>query len=162
VGHFTLTITASVVAWYAAIVATVGAFIQVGNYLRDRVSVIVKYQRGMETINDPLRDGMTFTFLEIVNAGRRPVTITNVTLSYLHGGGAVLTDVMPTRPPFQLTEGQKSNAFVDEAGTRFDEIESFNAHDAVGRTFKVAYASWNRRVYWYFRRKVSRKKKATK
>ena len=51
--HFTLTITAGAVAWYAAIVSTMSSTIQFANYLRDRVHIKIKVQRNMETVNDP-------------------------------------------------------------------------------------------------------------
>jgi len=82
--HFTVTITASAVAWYAAIVSTVSSAIQYANYLRDRVHIKVKVQKNMETVNDPIHDGMLLTMVTVTNAGRRPVTVTNVGLMYLY------------------------------------------------------------------------------
>ena len=154
---FTLSITASVVAWYAAVVSTFALCIQVGHFLRDRVKVKVRFQRNMEIIGDPARAGFVFTHLEIVNVGRRPVTIRNVTLTYLKGGGAIATDVLP-RPPFELTEGKQADAFLDEGYLRFDEIRAFQAHDAVGRTYRAYFAKWYRRPYWWVRRLISGKK----
>jgi hypothetical protein len=154
---FTLSITASVVAWYAALVATLALCIQIGHFLRDRVKVKVRFQRNMEIMGDPMRANIVFTHLEIVNAGRRPVTITNVTLVYLKGGGAIATDVLP-RPPFELTEGKQANAFLDESVLRFGEIRAFQAHDAVGRTYRANFARWYRRAYWFVRRLLSGKK----
>lgn len=154
---FTLSITASVVAWYAALVSTLALCIQIGHFLRDRVKVKVRFQRNMEIMGDPTRANIVFTHLEIVNAGRRPVTITNVTLTYLKGGGAIATDVIP-RPPFELTEGKQGNAFLDESALRFDEIRAFQAHDAVGRTYRANSARWYRRAYWFVRRLISGRK----
>jgi len=116
----------------------------------------------MEAVNDRLRDGIVFTLLEIVNAGRRPITITNVTLTYLQGGGAIVMDVIPQRPPFELTEGKHATAFLNESELRFDEIRAFQAHDAVGRTYRVAFAPWWRRAYWFLRRLLVGKKKKGK
>jgi hypothetical protein len=111
----------------------------------------------MEIIGDPRRQGIVFTLLEIVNSGRRPVTITNVTLTYLGGGGAVATDIDP-RPPFELTEGKMARAFLDESSLRFSDIKAFHAHDAVGRTYTVGFAPWYKRIYWLLRRTIVGKK----
>jgi hypothetical protein len=81
--HFTLTITATAVGWYAAIVSTLSSSVQFANYLRDRVHVGVKVQKNMQTVNDPVHEGMTLTMVKVTNSGRRPVTITNVGLMYL-------------------------------------------------------------------------------
>ena len=59
--HFTLTITASAVAWYAAILSTVGTTLQLAHYFRDRIRLKIKYRKNMEIFGDPLRSGMTFT-----------------------------------------------------------------------------------------------------
>jgi hypothetical protein len=154
---FLFTVSCSMVALYAAIVATIVACVQIANFFRDRAKVKVRFQRDMEFIGDPMRQGIVFTLLEVVNAGRRPVTITNVTMTYL-GGGAIATDVMP-RPPFELTEGKQAHAFLDERLLRFEEIRAFQAHDAVGRTYRAAFAPWYRRAYWFFRRLILGKKK---
>lgn len=154
--HFTLSITASVVAWYATLVSTLALCIQIAHFLRDRVKVKVRFQQNMEILGDPVRTGIVFTLLEIVNAGRRPVTITNVTLTYLKGGGAIATDVSPC-PPFELTEGKQAQAFLDESALRFGEIRAFQAHDAVGRTYRANFARWYRRAYWFVRRSLSGK-----
>jgi hypothetical protein len=42
-----ITISGSIVAWYAAIVATIGAVIQTAGYLRDRFRLKVTFQRDM-------------------------------------------------------------------------------------------------------------------
>lgn len=150
--HFTLTITASAVAWYAAVVSTISSAIQVGNYLRDRVHVKIKIQKNMETINDPVHEGMLLTRITVTNAGRRPVTITNVGTMYLENKGCIFTDNTP-RIPCELTEGKYITTLVDQEGLRFDEIRYFVAYDAVGREYRNHFAKWHRRVYWWFRRK---------
>lgn len=150
--HFTLTITASAVAWYAAIVATVAAIIQAANFLRDRVKVKVTFQRNMEIFGDPRRAGMTFTVVRVVNIGRRPVTLSTIGLKYLDPRGAVFTDTVPVLP-CELTEGRQVTALVDEAGLKFAQIRSFEAYDAAGRTFRVNYAPWYRRSMAFIRRR---------
>jgi hypothetical protein len=150
--HFTLTITASAVAWYAAITSTVIAFVQTANYLRDRVRVKVKFQRGMETVGDPRYEGMTLTMITVSNTGRRPVTITNMGMMYLQNRGAVFPNSTP-RIPCELTEGKYLTALINEKEMPFEKIRSFEAYDSAGRTFRKNFAPWRQRVFWYFRRK---------
>lgn len=153
--HFTLTITASAVAWYAAIVSTLSSGVQFAHFLRDRVRVRVKFQRNMKTIGDPLRDGMKLTMLTVTNTGRRPVTITNIGMMFLKNEGAILTDTNP-RVPCELTEGKYVTALVNEKNLPFDEIRSFEAYDSSGRTFRRNFAPWHRRAVWFCRRKVGK------
>ena len=107
----------------------------------------------METMNDPAHDGMTLTIVTVTNAGRRPVTITNVGLMYLGNDGAVFGDMVP-RIPCELTEGKYVTSFVNQNDLRFDEVRYFVAYDAVGRKYSSNFASRHRRVYWWFRRKL--------
>ena len=153
--HFTLTITASAVAWYAAIVSTLTSGVQFANFLRDRVRIKINFQRGMETMGDPQRDGMTLMLITVSNTGRRPVTITTLGMMYLQSRGAVFPDTQP-RLPCELTEGKYVVAYVDESGLPFEKVRCFEAYDSVGRTFRVNYASWHRRAFWYFRRKFEK------
>jgi hypothetical protein len=105
----------------------------------------------METVNDPLHDGICLTMVTVTNAGRRPVTITNIGLSYLQGKGAILADMVP-RVPCELTEGKFITAFVDEEGLRFEEIRQFWACDAVGHKYKYQFTPWHKRAVWAVRR----------
>jgi len=157
--YFTLTITAGTVAWYAAIVSTVNSAIQFANYLRDRVRVKLTVQKNMETVNDPVHDGMSLTMFKVTNTGRRPVTITNVGMMYLHNKGAIFTDTVP-RIPCELTEGKFITTLVDQSALRFGEIRYFVAYDAVGREYRSGFAPRHRRVYWWFRRKFSKEKQS--
>jgi hypothetical protein len=159
--HFTVTITASVVAWYAAIVSTLSSAIQVANHLRDRVRVRVTLKKNMETMNDPVHHGMKLTLVKTVNTGRRPVYITNVGMVYLDDRGAIFNDNTP-RLPCELTEGKYVQTFFDQSKLNFDEVRYFVAYDAVGREFRTHFASRHRRVYWWFRRRLKRKADASR
>jgi len=154
--HFTVTISASAVAWYAAIVSTLSSAVQFANYLRDRVHVGITVQKNMQTVNDPIHDGMTLTIVKVTNSGRRPVTITNVGVMYLDDRGAIFTDNIP-HIPSELTEGKYITTLADQKKLRFDEIRYFVAYDAVGREYRSHFAPRHRRIYWWFRRKLKLK-----
>ncbi len=45
--YYTFDISTNAVAWYAEIIATIGAIISVLNFFRDRARVVIKYQKDM-------------------------------------------------------------------------------------------------------------------
>ena len=148
-----LTITASEVAWYAAIVATVGAAIQIAAYFRDRARLEVTFQREMQYLNDPLHPPDTvFTIITITNVGRRPVTVRNIGLQKRGRKGAILTDVQPMLP-HELTEGKFAVATLDETGLDMEEVAYFAAWYSAGRMYCAPVAKLHRRFWWAIRRK---------
>jgi hypothetical protein len=148
----TITITAEAVAWYAAIVATVSVVVQAAIFFRDRKGAKVTFRRDHIVMGDPRYTG-TYTIVDVINTGRRPFTLTNLGMMYLEARGAVFVHVTPNLPCL-LTEGQKATALVDQHDLRFEEIRSFEAYDASGRTFRANVASWPRRSCWAIRRKL--------
>src|SRR6266852_6176083 len=97
--HFTLTITASVVAWYAATLSTVTTVVQLAFFFRDRVRVKVKIQQNMESVGDPASAGITLTIITVANEGRRPVTIRGIGLMHLRQDkGGVFPHTNPSMP----------------------------------------------------------------
>ena len=137
--HFTLTNSATAVAWYAAIVSTVTSAVQMANFLRDRKKVKLTVARNMQSVGDPRRTDMTFAILKVANSGRRPLTVTQVYITFLHNAGGLLNDTAP-RLPCELTEGGYLLAYLDEAGVQFDTIRCFAASDSTGREYKINVA----------------------
>jgi len=112
---FHFSISGSVLALYGAILSTITATAQIMAHYRDRASIKIRVQTDMETMGDPRTDGMTFTIVNVSNAGRRPVTITTIGAYRLHPLKAfVCTD---TRPPIphELTEGKQMMAMIDQS-----------------------------------------------
>ena len=132
---FTLSITASVVAWYAALVSTITGAVQVGNFLRDRKKIKLDVMRNMVT-DDPRRAGMEFTILRVTNAGRRPVNVTHIYLKQEGDAAGILSDVRPPLP-HELTEGKQLAAYLDEARAGFETIRYFAVVDSTGREYKL-------------------------
>jgi hypothetical protein len=148
---FTLTVTANAVAWYAAIVSTVGGFIQLMNFLRDRATIKITIARNMKSVGDPRRDGIALTIVKVANTGRRPVTITQIGIMHLNNSGALFFDTSP-QLPCELTEGKYALTNVNEEKLDYNVIRCFYAYDATGRNFKLNCASLYRRVIWVGRR----------
>lgn len=153
-GTLTIEVTASHVAWYGAILATISAAVHLGNYFRDRKRGKVSFQRNMSFAPPGLYTSV-YTIVTVVNTGRRPFTINTIALTYLNGGGMVFTDVVPALP-CELKEGQQARAIVDEVGIDFGKVRSFVAYDATGHRFQVNVASWPRRAYWTVRASLTK------
>lgn len=132
--HFTLTISAAVVAWYAAILSTAATAVQTANFLRDRKKLKLDILRNMAT-DHPRRTGMTFTLLRVTNANRRPVTITLIYVERAHNEKGILNDTNPPLP-CELTEGKQLAAFLDEAVRGFDTVRYFVVCDSTGREYR--------------------------
>src|ERR1700674_1085975 len=127
---FTITITASVVAWYAAIVSTIAVFIQIAHFFRDRTKLSVSYQRDMAMANAPAYAGMTITLVRVVNTGRRKLTLTHLGAMRLKSPPRWLITDAVTSFPRVLQEGEQLQVLVDHAGLDFDHLRSFEAYDA--------------------------------
>jgi hypothetical protein len=72
---FHLSISGSVVALYGAVLSTITATAQIIAHMRDRAHIKIRIQTNMEIYGDPGLAGITFTIVNVANAGRRPVTI---------------------------------------------------------------------------------------
>ena len=137
--HFTITVTASAVAWYAAIMSTIIAAVQTANFLRDRKKVKLELLRNMVS-GRPVDAGKTFAILRVTNAGRRPVTVTHAWLERSGNEAGLLLDARP-KLPFQLAEGQQMAVFLDEANANFSTIRRFIVSDSTGRKYKFKNSS---------------------
>ena len=153
-----ITISASIVAWYAAIVASIGAVIQTASYLRDRSRLKVAFQRDMQFVNDPRHpDDMTFTVITITNIGRRPIMVRNAFMQRPGNRGAVFTDVQPAIP-CELSEGKFITVAVDQAQLDLNDVAYFAASDSAGRVFCAPVAPVHKRAWWAVRRRWHRKR----
>jgi len=138
-------INGSILALYGAVVATATAVVQTVGFLRDRASVKVIVQHNMEIVGHPAYAGLTLTILKAVNIGRRPVTITSMGAYRVHPGKAlVCVDTLPALP-CELAEGKYVQAFIKQNDLDLENIESWQAWDAVGRCFKLNVAPWYKR-----------------
>jgi hypothetical protein len=155
---FHITISGTVLALYGAVLATATAVVQVVSFIRDRVNVKVTYKRNMELVGhpDPRYHGMTLTILRAANAGRRPVTITGIGGYRLFPRKAFVCGDTAPPMPIELTEGKYANGMLNEAELDFENIEAFEAWDAVGRTFRCNVAPWYKRTWSRFARRFSK------
>ncbi len=138
-------ISANVVSAYAAVMSTIIATVQAFNYFRDRAHIKIRVQSNMEMIGDPRYSGMSLTIMYVVNAGRRPITITTVGAYRLFPHKPfVIPDVRP-QCPCELTEGKQLTAIIDQKDLDLSAMESWEAYTSTGGTFRLAIVPWYRR-----------------
>jgi hypothetical protein len=70
------------------------------------------------------------TRVTVTNAGRRPVTITNVGIMYLYDMGAIFPENTP-RIPCELTEGKYITTLVNASGGSVSYELGASAHDTI-------------------------------
>jgi hypothetical protein len=162
-----INISGSVVAFYGAVVATITGAVQTINFFRDRRKLKISVQGNMEFVSAATGstvDDDPYTVITVANAGRRPITITNVGGYRLYPGkGFVIQQCNPPLPR-ELTEGKHLIALVDETEFDLSELESWEVYDAVGHTYRRPVAPLYKRLISRWRRKLwqRRKKKAKK
>lgn len=152
---FHFSVSGSVLALYGAVLSTITATAQIIAHLRDRASIRIRVQKDMQTVGDPRTDGMTFTIVNVSNAGRRPLTITTIGAYRLYPR---LAFVCPnTRPqlPHELTEGKQVMAMIDQKDLDHSAVECWLVGDATGREYRLNVAPWYRR--WLSARRRRRK-----
>lgn len=84
-----LEISAPVVAWYAAIVATFALVVNAYSVWRDRPRLRVRITRNMKMV-PPDHGDPSYYCITIANPGRRPITITHVGFTMKEGENDIL------------------------------------------------------------------------
>ncbi len=110
-------ISTSAVAWYAAIVATIGAIIAVLNFFRDRARVVIEYQKdriilGQQSVYEKDKPHFAIT---VINRGRRPINIAKAYLRIIGGRKKtfhILTDSFAQHRKRVLNEESPSTDFL--------------------------------------------------
>lgn len=115
--HFT--ISASTVAWYAAIVSTIGvmialasAFISFLNYRADKRRLKVSISRGFLS---GVGDESTKLFFKAANVGKRPVTIQSVGMGLGGRTNLILMSTPMLKLPYTIKEGDSAQTWSDHA-----------------------------------------------
>ncbi len=134
-----ITISANVVAWYGAIVATVSGLM--GGYAiwRDRTKLKVSVSPSMNIM--PLPSGSdpnaAFVVVKVANVGRRPIHLENAHFKPRTKGKKWLVVFTPWRPGPILNEGQSATTFVDRSELSLADMESIIVYDQAGRSWKA-------------------------
>lgn len=143
-----ITISATTVAWYGAIVATVSAFIAISNYFRDRARIKIKYRKDVKVTAGPgpYDPNKIYFNITVINKGRRPVNISKAAIrnigqdkkgkysllsdSFWHGRSRVLDEKSPT-----------TEFLVEQDLINFENAWYIEVYDATGRRYRK-YLKW--------------------
>ena len=134
-----ITISANAIAWYAALVSTVLLIIRYLDYRKDRVNIVLDCRTDylVHGATAPYKPDTYYILVNVINRGRRPVTIGNVGFITKDKNGAdgLLSDSFHPGPR-ELTEGKSTNYLIEQERIDLDKIKYFVASDLTGRQFK--------------------------
>ena len=162
--EYTFEISATTVAWYGAIVATVGASISIYNVLRDRPKIIITYQKDMNIYGPQsvYPKDKTYISVTVINKGRRPVNIIKAGLRTLGAKRkfAIFNDSFSKHRKRILTEESPTSEFMVEQDDKMLEMLSGSwyiwAQDATGKMYRKYLHRFPyiwRAIYWMKNRK---------
>lgn len=131
-------ISASSVAWYGAIVATVSALATLYKIIQDRTKLLITIKPNMKVYpkNTPYGD-TTNVVVSIVNGGRRPITISNVWFETRQRDkpGLLLSDSI-RQGSVELSEGKGSDYLCDQNQKELLDARFVCVSDSKGRTHR--------------------------
>jgi hypothetical protein len=130
---FKIEISANIVAWYGAIIATLSIILAFLNYFRDRTKIKVKISQGFFAYGDHLGREVN-VFIEAMNIGRRPVTLTGAGLTLKNGKQMFVIRPELISFPYELQEGKSVQVSLNK-NEIFQEAKKENS--------KISYA-WYR------------------
>jgi hypothetical protein len=138
---YKLEISASSVAWYAAIVATISMFVSLIQLWRDRAKIRIEYSRDMKIIGTtgPYSPDTIYFNVTVINKGRRPINITKAAIRNLGSKKKflVLNDSFsPARNRVLTEDNPTAEFFVEQGAAMLDSAFYISVHDATGRKYK--------------------------
>lgn len=139
--HLNIEISASVVAWYGAIVATTSALISFIHFLRDRAKIKVECRSDMQIAGNtgPYSPDKTYFNVTVINRGRRPVNITKAAIRNLgtYKKFLLLTDSFSSSRNRVLTEDNPTTEFfIVQSEALLDSSLYVCVYDATGREYR--------------------------
>lgn len=115
--NVSINISASVVAWYGALVGTVSVIIILFGYLRDRSRLVLTKIRESITLNQggSKEDNVYYSFF-VVNKGRRPISIESVGFLLENEKEIVAPIPIGFSLPHELSEGKSKQILLNKNG----------------------------------------------
>ena len=164
VPYYKLEISASVVAWYGAIVATIGMLITLINLLRDRAKIKIECRRDMQIAGrtGPYSPDKIYFNVTVINKGRRPVNITKAAIRNLGSNKKFLlfTDSFLLNRNRVLTEDNPTTEFfVEQDIAMLDSSLYVYVYDATGREYRKYLhklpSVWQ--IWYYLKKRIIKK-----
>ncbi len=137
--EITIEITANIVAWYAAVVATMAVLISDWTAWRDRARVIVTGIGPYRvTIGGPYDPTKEYIVITVANHGRRPKTVKMAGVKFRSGKSKHLVAAdSVSKGPQELTEGRSFDYYMKiEGDLSLENVKYVWAYDQTGREFR--------------------------
>ncbi len=149
-------IITAIIAIYGAVLSTI---IFGRQLLSDRAKIKLKVAKNILITGNVHYDGELSTGLEVINTGRRPMTITTCWGVGLNPYSSVAPAITTPELPCELTEGQFIAMTFDPDELNISEIDYWAVWDSHGRRYKLReaplYKHWiSRWQLWRSRRKT--------
>lgn len=139
ISEISIQISTNSVAWYGAILATIGASVSIYNAWKDRGQIKITHQKGMRVMNalPPWSEDKDYFIVNITNTGRRPIAVGNVAVQYISGENFILADSIDNQSTRILTE-EKPHTMIttDQSLIDFSKIYCIMVYDKAGREYK--------------------------
>jgi len=154
-------ITASAVAWYGAIVASLSVIFSAYHIWRDSARISISLEKGLHLYNsEPLyKSNVEYIGVEVVNKGRRPIKITHAAFLILgQSGKLLLADSFANHRVQVLTEeNPKTQFLVEKSIVDFDKIWCVLISDATSRKYRKYTKRFPTlmRIFYYFKMKLN-------
>jgi len=135
-------ISASVVAWYAAIISTISLIITGYNIWRDRAHIKIKYEPGMVLLGDVSALGYDpdkrYLSISVINCGRRPIRIESASLKIINKKEfALLASSFSEKRIKVITEDSPATTFlVEQEKIDLKNVWYVLVVDGAGRKYK--------------------------
>jgi hypothetical protein len=131
-----LTVTATAVAWYAAIVSTASLLVMLYVACRDRQRLVVTAVPNTRVISPAAGEvSPRCIAIKVANHGRRPATIAGAYLVYRGGRESMAMESL-FQPPVELAEGRATVYYVEQEDDDLTRINHVYVRDVTGRRWK--------------------------
>jgi hypothetical protein len=136
-----------IVAWWGAVLGTVGTFLHLWKFLRDRPCVKVTVQKDMTLLPNELTNNPDekFLFITAANMGNQPVHLSKAWFTQRRSKESLLLAGPTNFSTRTLEPGQRRDFPAIQRQCNLTDLKEAYVQDAVGRTFKCKIPrSWRK------------------
>jgi len=132
-----ITISANVVAWYAALISTGLLVVHYLKFRAERVNVVIECAKGYRVRNSGIYSkDKEYILVNVINKGVRPVTIKTVACitKKKNDSNFILADSIDKSR--ELTEGKSTHYLMEQDSVDLKKVKYFAVFDLTGREFR--------------------------